>query len=503
VPLYWKDLSFGHNNFGNIYRLTRRYDLAEKSLLRALEIRKKLAADHPAVPIYQNWLAASHDQLAYLYRVMGRNDLAEKSSLLALDVNQKLAATDPGVPDYQAALAGSHHGLAHLYRATGRNELAEKSFLQAIELRKKLVEAHPGVPNYRSGLALAYDHLANLYARTDRNAEAEATYRQALGIYKKLMESLPKVSLYRDNAIGDCLDLGDLYRRTGRFEEAVKTHQEALAHARHLADANPTAWEHRERMALAKHNLGLTYTDMNRFDAAEESYRESIALRTPLPPHPWLQSKQGWSQLNLGEVRRQRGKPSDALKCYAEAIETFTAVLQKDAQEAGAQAGLRQSHANRAAALGQLGRHAEAVADWDRVVALSSGEMRLRGRLLRAQALARAGQHQRAGEEAAELAGDKAATGATLLDLARACSLASSAVGRDAALSAEERSKRADRHAARAVELLSQAAAKGMFNDPEKIAQLKKDPDLISLRDRADLARLLSELERAVKEPKR
>jgi hypothetical protein len=89
------------------------------------------------------------------------------------------------------------------------------------------------------------------------------------------------------------------------------------------------------------------------------------------------------------------------------------------------------------------------------------------------------------------LAEAKDANAATLYDQACVCSLASAAVKNDTNL--------ADRYAARAVELLRQAVAKG-YKD---LDYLKKDPDLGPLRGRDDCKKLLAELQTGAPDNKR
>ncbi len=137
--------------------------------------------------------------------------------------------------------------------------------------------------------------------------------------------------------------------------------------------------------------------------------------------------------------------------------------------------------------LTRLGRHAEAVPDWDRVIELDDGGWRDPFRLRRAASLARAGDVARATAEAAAagagalkvLDGTKDAASATLYDCA--CALA---------LVAAQGTPEADRLAARAVELLRQAAARG-FPD---IGRLLKEPAHDILRNRPDYVALLWDL---------
>jgi hypothetical protein len=177
--------------------------------------------------------------------------------------------------------------------------------------------------------------------------------------------------------------------------------------------------------------------------------------------------------------------------------------LQKSPQNGEARKYQQEAYADRALALSQLGRTAEALADWDRGIDVANVSARERLRASRALALARSGDHKRARAEADELAKDKSLSGAVLYDLARIASLASAAVGKDAKLPPADQSKLAEQHVVRAVQLLRRAKDAGHFQDAAEIATLKKDTDLDPLRSRADFKKLLAELEAPVNTPKK
>src|SRR5262249_45322449 len=143
---------------------------------------------------------------------------------------------------------------------------------------------------------------------------------------------------------------------------------------------------------------------------------------------------------------------------------------------------LRNSHWGRAQALTQLGRHAEAVQDWDRALELDEGPNRPTFRLSRAVNLAQLGQDQQATTEVEAVLQAGPPTADRLYDAACVFALSAGKAG-DPAVQ--------ERYAARAVALLRDAVAKG-YN---KVAHLKKDSDLDALRQRADFQQLLADLE--------
>src|SRR5262249_1598178 len=143
---------------------------------------------------------------------------------------------------------------------------------------------------------------------------------------------------------------------------------------------------------------------------------------------------------------------------------------------------LRNAHMGRAKTLDRLQRYADAVQDWTHAVDLDDGSGRTGLRRQRAASLAHAGEHAQAVAEAEELAKTDDNACVPVHDLAWVYALASAAAKDDAKLK--------DHYAARAVELLRQAVAKGF----KSIEHLKKDDDLKGLRDRADYQKLLKEL---------
>jgi hypothetical protein len=181
---------------------------------------------------------------------------------------------------------------------------------------------------------------------------------------------------------------------------------------------------------------------------------------------------------------RASGKAETSVEYFDKSIALLEPLVKHDPRLATERRFLRNAHLGRALALVELARHADAVKDWDRALELNSvpgDEPELRAS--RAQSLARAGGHVNAVAEANALAAAKEVTGDTLYDLACVCALASTAVKDNAQLQ--------DQYAARAVELLRQAVAKG-YKD---IDHLKKDDDLKPLRQREDFRKLMEELE--------
>jgi tetratricopeptide (TPR) repeat protein len=145
--------------------------------------------------------------------------------------------------------------------------------------------------------------------------------------------------------------------------------------------------------------------------------------------------------------------------------------------------------------LDQLGRHAEALADYDRALGLPrDADKGVQTRLYRAAVLAQLGRHDQATAVADELAGDPLDPGSTLYNCSCVYSLAARSALADTELAPPARAARSEGYAARAVVLLRQADSVGLFHDANALASLKADPDLDPLRARADFQALLLDL---------
>src|SRR5262249_46895770 len=129
----------------------------------------------------------------------------------------------------------------------------------------------------------------------------------------------------------------------------------------------------------------------------EAEYRRALDLQAQLaadfPTVPEYAVELGGSYGNFGALLCQRGEAAASLNWYAKGLATLRPVLAQETRVVTARACLRTAHWHRALALGQLGRHAEAVADWEHARALNDERQYDSWfRLRRASSLVRAGQ---------------------------------------------------------------------------------------------------------------
>jgi serine/threonine protein kinase/tetratricopeptide (TPR) repeat protein len=495
VPEYRRELAMSHTNLGALLADLGQRPAAEQAYRRTLDLFEKLVADFPTVAEYRRGLAMSHNNLGILLKDLGQRPAAEQAYRRALELFEKLVADFPTVAEYRRGLAMSHNNLGMLLKDLGQRPAAEQAHRRAVELAEKLVADFPAVPEYRRDLAKGHNGLGNLLADLGRLAAAEQAYRRALEIQEKLAAEFPTVPEYRRDLANSHNNLGIVLKDPGQRPAAERAYRRALEIQEKLAADFPTVPLYRRELALSYNNLAILLAKLEQRPAAEKAYRQALDLFEKLaadfPSVAGYRRELAAGYLNFGILVRNQGQAEASLAWLAKAIALFEPLLQQEPRLVTERIGLRSAHQERAKALDKLGRHADAVKDWDRALSINpEPQYEPYFRRNRARSLAHAGEHTKAVAEANALAEANDVTSSPLYDLACVCAIAAAKV-KDPKTPAADATRFAEQYAARAVELLRQALAKG-YKDA---AHLKMDEALDALRHREDFKKLVAELE--------
>jgi tetratricopeptide (TPR) repeat protein len=289
------------------------------------------------------------------------------------------------------------------------------------------------------------DLIHNNLGRVVLPAEtAESVLQQNLALLAQLRAEFPRLATYPSKEARWRTGLGLLYATLGHAEKAEVAYQDALCVAETLVR------KHRDRL------------------------EDAVTL--------------GRIHLNLGLLYRDSGRVEAGLECLQKAMRTLERVLARDSAQAEGQRMLRHACRSRAIALTQLGRHTEALADWNRLLELD--QVRKPGpRWQRLRTLARLGERNQAIREAEILARKGRPTLRSLYDLACVYALCARVAGGSETLPELDRGHQAEHDAARAVALLRQAV--GRRNGKRLREPLTADPDLESIRGREDFRDLV------------
>jgi tetratricopeptide (TPR) repeat protein/tRNA A-37 threonylcarbamoyl transferase component Bud32 len=432
---------------------------------------------------------------AYLRLAVLRDEMGDRKTGLgdherALEIFKLLVAEFPAVTQYRQDFAASEHSFSSSLVELGRWAEAEAHLQKAIAIREKLASDFPAVAAHRQGLGQSHNTLGILLATLGRWAEAETQYRKALATREELAADFPTTSEYHRDVAGALNNLGNCFRQTGKRTEALVFYERAIRYQGQALLRDSQDATSRRFLATHHHNLAELLAELGRRDEVEDHWRKALAIRDKLvTDFPDVQEHvlyRAETYYKIGHVMRNSGQPQEALDWYAKVVAALEPILAKEKRLALARRNLCHAHWGRARGFDLLHRHDKAVQNWERALELDDGNYHPALQLGRAISQAHvSGDHRQALAGADTLARD--ADGRTLEELARLCALASAAIadeGQEPAAAAQFR----EQYAARAVDLLRQAAGKG-YRD---IAYLKEGSDLAPLRHRTDFQKLLA-----------
>ncbi len=447
-------------------RADTQYQQARLTLLRMLETLTKTGAE-------------SVSQVLELRRAQSEQALAFFESIGS--------GEDDANPRQRADLAAACKEAARLQIALGRPAPAEQNLRRAIRILEDLGVEAADDREPRETLAACFDLLGVLLSRDlpDRGEEAVSCGRKAVALNERLVRDFPTEVRLKYALVNACENLGTLYR-THPGGSVVELYERSLKLGRELHKAQPEQVEFAVGLAETCSNLGSVYWGNQQLDKAAAVYREALGILEPLvaahPDNVWYASSLASLRINLGGLWGIQGRLKEALQQYDRALEALQFVLRREPNHAQAQKDLLPAHGGRAQTLSRLGRHAESVKDWDRVVALAPVENRPAYRLERAGVLIDAGDLAKAAADADEVAGAAKVEAVYLYEAGHLHARIASALAGEPS--------QAEAHAARAVVWLQKARVAGFFEKSDQAAYLKHS-DFSILRSRADYQNLL------------
>jgi serine/threonine protein kinase/tetratricopeptide (TPR) repeat protein len=481
VPDYRGDLARSHSSMGNLLKAKGMSARALTAFRASVALKEKMIAEVPTVPQYRHELATTRNNLGIVLYEMGKADEAEAEYRAAIQLCKQLTTEVPAVPDYRLELCRGQQQLGNLLYQLGRPDEAETACRAAIGGLEHLMTAFPAHPDYRLQLVLSHASLGTLLLRVERPKQAETEFRAALTLCSELAARFPSVPKYQRQLVQSHLGVGTALRASGKYEQAETELRAARALCTQLIAEYPRVVDYSSDLAYVHNHLAIALQAMGKRPQAETELRASIKLWRQLAAEfPAIANhtiELGAVLCNLGALLRENGKPQDALPLFDEAIATLLPHARQERSLPTAQQHLRNSYRGRAEALDLLRRHGRAVKDWEKALELSSGSSRTfyQWRLLLSRASA--GEFDQAMKDADEVARNGSR------EMVYACARVYALIHADT---------RDDKPAARAVELLRRAAARG-FRDA---AALKHDAAFDSLRKRDDFRRLVTELEK-------
>jgi tetratricopeptide (TPR) repeat protein len=476
----WAQFNLGHiwAEIGDSDKALAQYDQARATW-------ESLAADFTDAPGNREYLGNCENNRGVLLTSLNRLDEAEQSIQHALTIREQLAAEFPAVASYRTEIGGALNGLAVIARRRHNLEAGKRLLEQAIVHQKAAIQIDPHNRKARTSLAGHHTNLGVVLMELGQLKESVAANAKARAVFDGLLADFPSDPDLRSGVAGCFINLGNLHRH-GRSAEAVKAYREAVTVLDKLAAEFPAVPEYAATLAQVHYNLGLQLTEQCRERDAKTAFDMALSLNEQLvKQHPGATAYAMALAISLilrGSREADAGRFDAALGPLTRAVDVLEPLAAPARKVDGASLQLGKAHGARADVLLRLSRHSEALKDYDRALALDSGENQWYFRIQRALTLAHLKEHVQAAAEAAAGAGEKGLPAYLLQDAAGVHAICSAAVRDDVKLS--------EQYAAKAVALLRQAFEK---NYKAIMKDVRSDKNLNALRSRADFQKLMSE----------
>lgn len=423
-------------------------ELQRRQLEDALAFyQKALNEQGDANPEVRNDVAIACKRVADLQCLLGRRTEAATNYTRAIQLLDSLPVELCETPSNQFLLATSYNNRGLVANHNRQWVDAERDHTTAHEIFETHWLKNPSDAQWRAGLAETEHFLGALHQARGNLPECEHFQLKAKTIYAKLVQDHPEVEGYRSKLVDCEINLALLYQSTNRSVEATRVYEQAEEDLRKLLAIRPSSAEYLNSLVALCSNWGLL----------------------------------------IGGL----GDRLAAIAKLDKAVEAAEKVLQSEPNYYAARQYALNAHGARAQMCEGLDRWADAVKDWDRVLALDGDPNPWLNRTLRAVALVNAGDYLRATTEGEVLSKNTGISADGLYVLAGVFSVSINLVLKDQGLDSEEHTKLADRYAAKAVSILETLKNKQYFGADANKKKLKEDRDLQPLRDRGDFKKLI------------
>jgi serine/threonine protein kinase len=394
-----------------------------------------------------------------------------------------LANADNALPEARERSAEAYAGMGQIHRFFGKPQEARLRFEEAMRQWQALVDEFPEEIRYQDGLAEA----------TEGAAQDIDGLERARDLRERIVKREPDAPAQRHRLAVVYNNLAIALRYKNR-SQAEAYYLRAIALVEPLVAGGNASLT----LPLAEQltNLGVFYMTGNDLKQAQACFDKALTLlERPLAgTDPEYRARvRALACSNLGSLKQNTGKASEAVNCYQQAVQAMEAVL-KVPQNAQFRRILGNAYGGQAMNLMFLKRYAEAVPAWERYLELKPDD----DPCLYLISLAHVGSYRRAADGAQALAAKPELSGFVLYQLACVYAVAIPAVRSDAGIPSSKCDRLVDQYETTAVEFLRRAAAAGLFKDPAHLKALEKDEDLQPLRTRTDFQELLRMVKSAV-----
>jgi tetratricopeptide (TPR) repeat protein len=305
-----RDLSVSYNKVGDVLVAQGNLTGGLKTFLESLAIRERLAKAEPQNAGWQRDLATSHNKIGDVLVAQSNLSEALASFRASQIIFHQLSETEPKNSGRQRDLSVSYDKIGAVFAAQGNLSEALISFRASQEVFERLLETDPHNSSWRRDLSVAYNKIGDVLAAQGDLSEALNSLRASQAIFDRLSRSDPNNAGWQRDLSVSYNKIGDVLAAQGNLSEALKSFRASQAIFGHLVKVDPDNADWRRDLAVSNERIGAIEQGMQNNDAANGSFERALSIYEALlkenPDNPHILLSVTVPLMRLGSLNAER-----------------------------------------------------------------------------------------------------------------------------------------------------------------------------------------------------
>jgi serine/threonine-protein kinase len=236
-----RQLAGCYYNCGAINVSLKRDDVGLKWYERSLQLREKLAKDHPDDPRFPFDVASTLGNMANIRHERNLLEEAAKDYGRAIEILQKLSAKYPEKSEYRTFLARTRGNLGDTLGDLNRPNDSLAVLLPAVAVFEKAAQEHPDVAQNQADLMQILKQLSKAQLKSKQPDKALESLQRSLEMRERKFKAVPDSTDARQEVASALVSRGTVYREMGKSELAVADYRRAIQLCEGVPDQQPDA----------------------------------------------------------------------------------------------------------------------------------------------------------------------------------------------------------------------------------------------------------------------
>jgi len=281
----WQQVSLCLHNIGDIEGAEGNTQAAMARYRESLTIMKRLAAKDPSSAVWQREVSVNLDKIGKVQTRTGDLKSALATLRESLAIAQRLAQRDPENRGWQRDLYVSLWKVGNAEKAMGDLKTAAPRFHAALAIARSLVDRDPTNTVWQWDLSGSLEMVGDVQRESGDIEDAGRSYRESLDIARRLVARDATNREWQRHLSAVLARVGNIELNKRNLEGAIEAHREALRIAKSLASVDESNIASQQDLATSYVRIGGIEAAMREREKALLSYRSALEIARRVAAH--------------------------------------------------------------------------------------------------------------------------------------------------------------------------------------------------------------------------